>query len=173
MSDPFIGQVIAVGFNFAPVGWHLCDGSLLQISQNPALFSLLGTTFGGDGQITFALPDLRGRVVVGAGQGPGRQPYVPGEFAGVETVALTAAQFAGHTHGLQAAATATTPVPGSSVVLGTPAAATPMYASAGTAVGLAGNTVTPSPGQGGAHENRQPSTTVNYIISLNGVYPSQ
>jgi microcystin-dependent protein len=156
MSDPFVGQVIAVGFNFAPVGWQLCDGSLLQIAQNPALFSLLGTTFGGDGQNSFGVPDLRGRVVVGAGQGPGLQPYVLGEIAGVESVALISNQFASHTHGLQAAATAT-----------------PMYASAGTAVGLAGSTVTPSPGQGTAHENRQPSTTVNYIISLYGVYPSQ
>jgi microcystin-dependent protein len=173
MSDPFVGQVIAVGFNFAPVGWQLCDGSLLQIAQNPALFSLLGTTFGGDGQNSFGVPDLRGRVVVGAGQGPGLQPYVLGEIAGVESVALISNQFASHTHGLQAAATATTPLPGASVVLGTPATATPMYASAGTAVGLAGSTVTPSPGQGTAHENRQPSTTVNYIISLYGVYPSQ
>jgi len=173
MSDPFLGQVIAVGFNFAPVGWQLCDGSLLPISQNPALFSLLGTTFGGDGQATFGVPDLRGRVVLGAGQGPGLQPYVLGAIGGAESVALTSAQFASHTHALAAATTATTPTPGTGVVLGTPAAATPMYASAGASSTLAGSTVTASSGGGGAHENRQPTTTVTYIISLTGVYPSR
>lgn len=173
MSDPFVGQVIAVGFNFAPVGWALCDGSLLSISQNPALFSLLGTTFGGDGQNTFALPDLRGRVVLGAGQGPGLQSYVLGQQGGLELVAVTGGQIGSHTHALSAAATATTPTPGTGVVLGTPDAATPMYAATGTSVSLASGTVAASPGGGGAHENRPPTTTVSYIISLTGVYPSQ
>ena len=173
MSQPFVGQVIAVGFNFAPVDWHLCDGSLLLIDQYTALFSLLGTTFGGDVQTTFGLPDLRGRVVVGAGQGPGLQPYLPGEIAGVESVSLSSSQFAGHTHALMAAATATTGTPGSSVVLGTSETATPIYATSGSSTGLAGSTVTVAPGQNLPHENRQPTTTINYIISLNGVYPSQ
>ena len=133
MSQPFFGQVIAVGFNFAPVGWALCQGQLLSIAENSALFKLIGTQFGGDGQTTFGLPDLRGRAALGMGQGPGLQPYVLGQAGGVESVALTPSQFAGHTHALQAAATATTPTPGSGVVLGTPAAATPLYATAGTA----------------------------------------
>ncbi len=170
MSQPFVGQVIAVGFNFAPVNWALCDGSLLPISQYTALFSLLGTQFGGNGKTNFALPDLRGRSALGAGQGPGLQPYVVGQAGGVESVALTSGQVGSHTHGLAAAATATTPTPGSGAVLGTPAAGTPIYATAGTAGTLSGSAVSPS--QGGApHENRQPSTTVNYIISLFGVFP--
>ena len=79
MSEPFVGQVIAVGFNFAPAGWALCQGQLLPISENQALFTLIGTTFGGDGQQTFALPDLRGRTAVGMGQGPGLGQYVLGQ----------------------------------------------------------------------------------------------
>jgi microcystin-dependent protein len=173
MSEPFIGQVIAVGFNFAPVGWALCQGQLLPINQNTALFSLLGTTYGGDGQSTFGLPDLRGRAALGMGQGSGLQPYLLGQRGGVESVALTANQFAGHTHALQAAAAATTATPVSGVVLGTPAAATPTYATAGTAAQLVGSTVAPAPGSGGAHENRQPSLAINYIIALSGIFPSQ
>ena len=142
--------MIAVGFNFAPLDWHLCDGSLLPIDQYTALFSLLGTTFGGDGQTTFGLPDLRGRVIVGAGQGPGLLPYLPGEISGTESVSLNSSQFAGHTHALAAAATATTGTPSSSVALGTAEAATPMYASAGAATALAGSTVTSSPGSRGS-----------------------
>ena len=174
MSEPFVGQVIAVGFNFAPVGWALCQGQLLPISQNAALFSLLGTTYGGDGQSTFGLPDLRGRAALGMGQGSGLQPYVLGQPGGVESVTLTANQFASHTHALQAAATATTPTPGSGVVLGTPAAATPIYATgAGIGTTLAPSAVSPATGGGGPHENRQPSLTINYIISLFGIFPSQ
>jgi microcystin-dependent protein len=173
MSDPFVGQVIAVGFNFAPVGWSLCDGSLLPISQNPALFSLLGTQFGGDGVSTFGLPDLRGRAVLGAGQGTGLQSYNVGQSGGTESVALNSNQFASHTHALAGAATVTTPAPGTGVVLGTTEAATPMYATSGASVSLAGSTVGASPGGNQPHENRQPTTTITYIISLTGVYPSQ
>ena len=173
MSQPYLGQVIAVGFNFAPVGWALCQGQLLSIAENSALFSLIGTQFGGDGQTTFGLPDLRGRAALGMGQGSGLQPYVLGEAGGVESVALTPSQFAGHTHAPEAAATATTPTPGSGVVLGAPAAATSVYATAGAATTLAGSAVSPATGGGQPHENRQPSTTVNYIIALEGIYPSQ
>ena len=84
MSQPFVGQVIAVGFNFAPVNWALCDGSLLQISEFSTLYNLIGTTFGGNGTTNFALPDLRGRAALGVGQGPGLQPYVQGQTGGVE-----------------------------------------------------------------------------------------
>ena len=173
MSQPFVGQVIAVGFNFAPVGWALCDGQLLSISQNEALFNLIGTTFGGDGQTTFALPDLRGRSALGAGQGPGLSSYVQGQLGGAESVALNNSQFAGHTHALEAATTATTPTPGSGVVLGTPATGTPIYATAGTPAALSGSAVSPSQGSGLPHENWQPSTAINYIIALFGVFPSQ
>jgi microcystin-dependent protein len=173
MSQPFVGQVIAVGFNFAPVGWALCDGSLLPIAENAALFQLIGTTFGGNGTTTFALPDLRGRAAPGIGQGTGLQSYNLGQAGGVESVALAGNQFASHTHNLMAASTATTPTPGAGVVLGTPAAATPIYATTGTGAALSSATVSPSSGGGQPHENRQPGTTINYIISLFGIFPSQ
>jgi len=173
MSEPYLGQVIAVGFNFAPVGWALCQGQVLPISEYSALFQLLGTTYGGDGVSNFGLPDLRGRAALGMGQGPGLGPYVLGQLAGVESVTLTAGQFAGHTHALQAAGTATTPTPGSGVVLGTPAAATPIYATAGTAATLAGSAVSLAAGGSVPHENRQPSLAINYIIAFEGIFPSQ
>jgi microcystin-dependent protein len=173
MSQPYLGQVIAVGFNFAPVGWALCQGQALPISEYTALFQLLGTTYGGNGQTNFALPDLRGRAALGMGQGPGLGRYVLGQLGGVESVTLTAGQFASHTHALHTAGTATTPTPGSGVVLGTPAAATPIYATAGTPATLAGSAVSLAAGGNLAHENRQPSVTINYIIALDGIFPSQ
>jgi microcystin-dependent protein len=171
MSQPFVGQIIAVGFNFAPAGWALCQGQLLPISGNDALFSLIGTTFGGDGQQSFGLPDLRGRAALGMGQGPGLGQYVLGQPGGAESVTLISAQIGSHTHGLSAAATATTSTPASSVVLGTPAAETPIYATGGTGAALTAGAVGPNPGGGQPHENRQPSQTINYIISLFGVFP--
>src|SRR5262244_2437427 len=98
MADPFLGQVIAVGFNFAPVNWALCNGQLLNISQNDALFNLLGTTFGGDGVNTFGLPDLRGRVPVNQGTGQGLGTYVMGQVGGSESVTLIASNLPQHTH---------------------------------------------------------------------------
>jgi microcystin-dependent protein len=173
MSQPFVGQIIAVGFNFAPQGWALCQGQLLPISEYSTLFALIGTTFGGNGQTTFGLPDLRGRAALGMGQGPGLGSYVLGQAGGVESVTVTGAQIGSHAHGLSAAATATTATPSSSVVLGTPAAATPIYATGGTGATLTAGAVSATPGGGQPHENRQPSLNVNYIISLFGVFPSQ
>jgi microcystin-dependent protein len=173
MSQPFVGQVIAVGFNFAPVGWALCQGQLLPISENEVLFNLIGTTFGGDGQTTFGLPDLRGRAALGMGGGSGLSSYVLGQPGGVESVTLTSAQIGSHTHGLSAAATATSSIPSSSAVLGTPAAATPIYATGGVGATLTAGAVSTAPGGGQPHENRQPSLTINYIISLFGIFPSQ
>ena len=173
MSQPFVGQIIAVGFNFAPQGWALCDGSLLAISEYSTLFNLIGTTFGGDGQSTFGLPDLRGRAALGMGQGSGLQSYALGQSGGVESVALSSSQAGSHTHALAAAATATTPTPGPSVVLGTPAAADPIYATAGAGAALTSAAVAPTAGGGLPHENRQPSLAVTYIISLFGIFPSQ
>ena len=173
MSQPFVGQIIAVGFNFAPVGWALCQGQLIPISQNEALFTLIGTTFGGDGQTTFALPDLRGRAALGMGQGPGLGQYVLGQPGGVESAGLTSGSVGSHTHALSGAATATTSTPSSSVVLSTPTATTPIYATSGTGATLAPGAVSVTSGGGQPHENRQPSQTINYIISLFGVFPSQ
>src|SRR3546814_1398233 len=103
--EPFLGQIMMVGFNFAPRGWALCQGQLLPISQNQALFSLLGTTYGGDGRTTFALPDLRGRCAIGMGQGPGLANYTQGEMAGQENVTLISTQMPQHTHSLAASST--------------------------------------------------------------------
>src|SRR3712207_3315813 len=102
MSEPFIGEIRMVGFNFAPRGWATCDGQLLSIAQNTALFSLLGTTYGGNGQTTFALPDLRGRAALHQGQGPGLTNRVIGEASGTETVTLTTNQMPSHSHGVNA-----------------------------------------------------------------------
>jgi microcystin-dependent protein len=101
--DPFIGQIQAFGFNFPPRGWAFCDGQLLSISQNAALFSLLGTTYGGDGRTTFALPDLRGRSIVHAGQGPGLNSITQGERAGSENITLTVNNLPAHNHNVSVA----------------------------------------------------------------------
>ena len=113
MSEPFLGEIRLVGFNFAPVGWALCAGQILPINQNTALFSLLGTTYGGNGTTTFALPDLRGRAAVGFGQGPGLSNYDLGQSTGTETVTLTVGHIAAHSHLVAAnAASATVLSPG-------------------------------------------------------------
>ncbi len=171
MSDPFIGTIRLVGFNFAPVGWALCQGQPLPISQYTALFSLIGTYFGGDGVQTFNLPDLRSRTALGQGQGPGLSNYVQGQAGGQETVSLTVQQAPAHTHTMMAAAGATTPNPGAAVVLGTPPAAVRMYGSSSpTALSPAS---IGSFGAGGPHENREPYLGLNYIIALEGIFPSR
>jgi len=170
MSQPFLGTMRLVGFNFAPVGWALCQGQALPISENAALFSLIGTTFGGDGVTTFALPDLRGRVAVGQGQGPGLANYVQGQSGGAESVGLTTGQAPAHSHTMMAAADVTAPNPGPTLVLGTPPAAVRIYGS-GPPTGLAPASIGPF-GAGNAHENRQPYLALNYIIALTGVFPS-
>lgn len=170
MSEPFIGEIKMVGFAFAPRGYALCNGQLLPISQNTALYSLLGTTYGGNGQTTFALPDLRGRVPLHPGQGPGLSSYSLGQVSGVETVTLNAAQIPAHNHTVNAATSATTKNPANSVPGATPAGSS--YASAPD-----GTTMNPSMitggGAGQPHENRQPSLCVNFVIALEGIYPGQ
>lgn len=171
MSDPFIGTIRLVAFNFAPVGWAMCQGQILPIQENTALFSLLGTYFGGDGVNNFGLPDLRGRIAIGQGQGPGLANYTQGQPGGAETVTLAGSDAPSHTHTLMAAASVTTPDPGPSVVLGTPAAAVRLY-GAGAATPLASTSVAPF-GSSVPHENRQPYLALNYIIALNGIFPSR
>src|SRR5487761_706908 len=162
MSTAFLGTIRLVGFNFAPVGWALCEGQTLSISQDTALFSLLGTYFGGNGQTTFNLPDLRGRVAVGQGQGPGLANYDQGQAGGSETVTLTGSQVPSHTHTMMAAANVTVANPGPGVVLGTPAAAVKLYGSSPPSR-LGPESVGPF-GSSPPHENRQPSLALNYII---------
>lgn len=174
--EPFLGQITLFPFNFAPHGWAFCQGQLLPISQNTALFSLLGTSFGGDGRSSFALPDLRGRVPVGQGQGPGLSEYFIGEEEGAETVALLASQSPSHSHPFQAVAVQATtnapsgalPAEGHSSGRGAPAVNT--YAPPQTAVPLASGQVSPA-GGGLPHNNLQPYLTLNWCIALQGIFP--
>ena len=170
MSTPFLGQIKIFAGNFAPQGWALCNGQILPISQYDALFVLLGTTYGGDGQTTFALPNLQGRLPIHAGQGPSLSNYSLGQTGGTEMVTLTSAQIASHTHALQGTAspgTSTSPaglVPagGAGNIYGTATPTTGMYP--GT-VGTAGSS---SP-----HDNTMPFLVINYIIALQGIFPSR
>ena len=173
MSQPFVGQIIAVGFNFAPVGWALCQGQLLAISENPTLFQLIGTTFGGNGQTTFGLPDLRGRAALGVGQGPGLGSYVLGQvergrvsFAHRRSNRKPHAWAGGGGDGDDSDPFV---VRRSRHARGNDANLRHgrSWRDAGGGGGVA------DPGGGLPHENRQPSLTINYIISLFGVFPSQ
>jgi microcystin-dependent protein len=171
MDEPFLAYIALVAFNFAPRGWALCDGRLLPIAQFDALFALLGTTYGGDGVTTFALPDLRGRIPVHNGQGAGLSAYVLGQAGGFEGVTLNANQIASHSHVPQC-----TPEPGNSTGPGGAvwastsgdnlyAASTPGASMAAQAIGSAGGSQ--------PHENRQPYLGLNYIIALEGLFPSR
>ena len=170
MSDPFLGQILLLPYNFAPRGWAFCQGQLLSISQNTALFSLLGTTYGGNGQTTFALPDLRGRVAISSGQGPGLQNYDLGGVGGNESVTLALNQMPLHNH--QALAVdddATTSIPGNHALANiTPAGYTTKNPTAAMSPGMIGNT-----GGNQPFQNLPPYLTLNYCIALEGIYPSR
>lgn len=169
MSQPFVGQIIAVGFNFAPSGWALCNGASLPISQYDVLYNLIGTTYGGNGTTDFNLPDLRGRGAVGMGQGTGLSNYTLGQMSGSEAVTLTASQIGPHTHALSGAASASNSSPTTGTVLGTPTES--IYATSGSTTPLSSAAVGAAPGGNQPHENRQPFQTINYIIALYGLYP--
>ena len=177
MSTPFVGEIQMFGFNFAPYGWSFCNGQLVPIDQNDVLYTILGTTYGGDGITTFGLPDLQSRIPVHSGQGPSLSNYVVGQAAGVAAVALTQGQLPSHTHaaGSLVATTATTANPvgayPAQAASGTPYAATAGATMGGTKVsaptlGLAGGT-------GVLHNNLMPYQCVNFCIALNGVFPTQ
>lgn len=170
MSEPFIGEIRVFGFNFAPRNWAFCDGALLPLAQNTALFSLLGTTYGGNGVSNFALPDLRGRMGMGFGHGPGLTDRQLGERLGESFHTLTTAEVPSHGHTLNAVASATSGTPGPTVTLATTANNAPAYRMPGATVALSSaslNTV------GGAqpHENRQPFLGLNFCIALQGIFP--
>jgi microcystin-dependent protein len=173
MADPFVAEIRVVGFNFAPLGWATCDGQLMPLSQNTALFSLLGTTYGGDGKSTFALPDLQGRAPMHPGQGAGLSLRDLGEEGGTETVTLLQNEMPAHTHALSAnalPASASLAAPtqglgrsvGGSAYKASPPATAAMSPQA---VGLTGGD---SP-----HNNLMPYLTLNYIIALQGVFPAR
>lgn len=168
--DPYIGEIVWGGWNYCPRGWAPADGQLLRIADNQALFSLLGTQFGGDGRTTFALPDLRGRVAIHAGQSPGMSKYQVGNKGGQETVTLTTSQMPAHNHPINASAGATDKdptgnIPGTGKQKNYDAPGAASTALADEAVG--------STGVGEAHENRPPFLTLTACIALQGVYPSR
>ncbi len=163
---PFIAEIIMFGGNFAPRGWAFCSGQLLSIAQNTALFSLVGTTYGGDGQTTFALPDLRGRVPIHPGQGPGLSPYSLGQQGGVENVTLTLNQIPAHNHSMNAnSGAAADTLPNGNVLSegGIYTNAVPNAQLNPAAIGNAGGSQ--------PHPNMQPYTCINYIIALQGIFP--
>jgi microcystin-dependent protein len=171
-QDPYIGEIKLVGFYFAPSGWALCHGQLLPIIQYQALFSLLGTTYGGDGQTTFALPDLRGRVPMSYGQGPGLTDRTQGEYAGTETNTLQVSQIPSHNHSVNAVTTdGNQNVPTSSLPANTKAL-DKEYSSA-TANTTMSATMIGNTGGGQPVNNMQPYLVLNYIIALEGIYPSR
>ncbi|MEP3654449.1 MAG: tail fiber protein [Litorimonas sp.] len=175
MSTPFLGQITLFAGNFAPRAWAFCDGQLLAISSNSALFSILGTIYGGDGRTTFALPDLRGRAAIHEGRGPGLSPYSLGQRGGQESVTLLPSQMPVHSHTLNA-----TNAPGDkggpqgkmlaaghgdeTIYHDTPPSAN-IRAMASNSIANAGG--------GQSHNNIQPFLAINYIIALQGVYPSR
>jgi len=175
--DPMLGQIILFAGNFAPRGWAFCDGQTLPISDNEPLYAILGTTYGGDGRATFRLPDLRGRVPMHSGEGPGLTPRDLGARMGAETVGLTATELPEHRHEVYAAKGTAPEEPGDGAALS--AAATVVTAKLGShrqraapttelhskTIGLTGDSA--------PHENMQPSLCLNYIIAVQGTFPAR
>jgi microcystin-dependent protein len=189
MSEVFLGQILLVPFNFAPANFALCNGQVLSISQHAALFSLLGTMYGGNGVSTFQLPDLQGRVPLGSGQGNGLTARVQGQAIGSEVITLTQAEMPAHTHVLTTPLTATPRCNGSPGNQLTPVGNVPAVESAGVTatyssaapdasmssgvVALAGGATAAITGGNMPHDNRQPVLAMNYCIALNGIFPSR
>lgn len=171
MSDPYIGEIRAFCFSFAPVNWAYCDGQLVSIQQNPSLFALLGTYFGGDGSTTFGLPNLQGRVAIHAGYASGLLPRIFGCSYGTATVALTAEQAPAHSHTLQADVA---PVERSMSPIDryiSTDGETNLFKSAPGSMSETMNSVMVDPVGGTPHENRQPYQVTNYCIALDGYFP--
>ncbi len=175
MADPFLAEIRLFAGNFAPTGWALCNGQLMPISQNTALFSLLGTTYGGNGQTTFALPNLQGSAPLGQGQGPGLTSRVLGEVGGSPYVTLSASQMPIHAHTAQASTAGGSNSPAGNVWGESKLGKTPLFVYAASGA----NNVTMNPNAisvvGGSqpHNNMPPFLTLNFIIALQGIYPSR
>ncbi len=173
MSQPFLGMVAVFGFNFAPRGWALCQGQILPIAQNTALFSLLGTMYGGNGQTTFALPDLRGRFPNSFGQGPGLSNYTQGQVSGTESITLTVNNMPAHNHLVNSNNTTVSQIRPGGNLLGKAAAnnfETP--ANTPTPATMAPNMITPA-GSNQPFASMNPYLTLNYCIALEGIFPSR
>jgi microcystin-dependent protein len=171
MSEPFVGEIRMFGFNFAPQGWALCNGQLLPINQNQALFSLLGTTYGGDGRTTFALPNMQSRVPVCQGQGPGLSSYAEGQAGGTETVTLAATQMPGHTHPVKASSSAA--ASGQPEGRALARSASHIYTAKPDTSTVMNADMLGDAGDGQPHNNIQPYLAVNFCIALNGIFPSR
>lgn len=170
MSEPFVGEIRMFAGNFAPRGWAFCDGQLLAVSQNDALFSLLGTIYGGDGRSTFGLPDLRGRIPVHAGTGPGLSPRRLGAKGGAEQVTVTVNQLPSHQHPLRASSAAANQESPANNLTAQPTGA--LYSNVGPFVNLNNAAVSRVGGSRG-HTNLMPFLCIHFIIALVGIYPSR
>ena len=170
--DPFVAEIRIFPFNFAPKGWAFCDGQILPLSQNTALFSLLGTTYGGDGKSNFALPNMQGNAPMHPGQGPGLSLHDLGETGGSGTVSLLESEIPSHSHALMASSTnSSKPNPAGNALARISGGATPYIAPAGAPlVNFSDNALAPAGGDQ-PHNNMQPYLTLNFCIALQGVYP--
>lgn len=170
MAEPFLSEIRLMSFGFAPKGWALCNGQLLPINQNQALFSLLGTTYGGDGRVNFALPDLRARSPMHRGNG-----HTLGERAGEAAHTLSLAELPGHSHTLSASSDiSNTNLPAAALPAARPRGGANRYGAAGTDdTALKAGSITTAPGGSQAHNNLQPFLVLNFCIALQGIFPSQ
>lgn len=169
MSEPFLGMIAIYGFNFAPRGWAFCNGQILPIAQNTALFSLLGTTYGGNGQTTFALPNLQSRVPIQFGQGPGLSSYDLGQAAGTETVTLNVNEIPMHQHPIMASDVQSTSARPDGTVFSEGGA----YNAGPPNVNMLATIIPPSGGGNQPHPNIQPYLALNFSIALEGIFPSR
>lgn len=174
MADPFVAEIRVVGFNFPPTGWAFCNGQILPISQNTALFSLLGTTYGGDGKSTFALPDVQGSAVIHPGQGPGLSLYDLGQEGGSQAITLLQTEMPAHTHNLQGSiddAQFQAPQPDRMLATSNPGFAYQTNTSSNL-VNMAPQELTVA---GGSlpHNNMQPALVLNFVIALQGIFPAR
>lgn len=169
--EPYLGQIMLVSWNYPPRGWAFCNGQLLPINQNQALFSILGTTYGGNGQTNFALPDLRNRVPIHTGTGPGLTARVLGERSGEENHTLTLTELPAHTHVARGSSAIAGVVDPAGMYPARNAANIPQYATGGDTT--LSNVAVGSTGGNQAHANTQPSLALNFVIALQGIYPSQ
>lgn len=172
MSDPYVGQIIMTGFSYATVNYALCSGALLSVASQQALFSLIGSTYGGDGRSTFALPDLRGRVPIHQGQGPGLSNYQLGKKGGVETVSLTTGQIPAHTHTLKATTDAGSSGDAVHLLAADTTGEKAIYADADADTAMASISISETGGNV-PHENRAPIQAITFQICLLGAYPQR